>query len=372
MRILAWPLSTPGSPYTEILYSHLGRHVGVDGWPGNLLRKYDVWHMHWPDALLGIPNTVHATFKVSGMFGVMDFLRARGTKIIWTMHNLASHEARHPRLEAWFWRHFIPRVDGVITLSEAGLELGCEKFPQLRDVAAVVIPHGHYRGQYPPGAEDARRSLGLPRELRIAMFIGYVRAYKNVPTLVKAFRGVRDQRAMLYVAGRSNSPPLAQEIRKVASLDSRVQLKLEFIEDRDISTYISAADVIVLPYREILNSGSALLALSFNRPVVVPDRGSMGELQREFGEGWVRTFPGELTTAVLEDALEWAARPRPAACLMPEKYEWEHIGKETVRFFERVTGIAANEITQESQAKGQRSGRAGEAAGLRPAKADER
>jgi beta-1,4-mannosyltransferase len=349
MRILAWPLSTPASPYTDILYSHLGADFQVEGWPGNLLKRYAAWHVHWPDSLLSIHNPAHAAYKVSGMFAAMDFLRVRGTKIVWTMHNFASHEARHPQLEPWFWRNFIPRVDGAISLSKAGLALALEKFPRLRGVPAAVIPHGHYRQQYPLPRSNGRQELGIPEDARVMMFFGTVRAYKNIEALVKAFQGVRDPRAILYVAGKPNFEHLAAAIEKEAKPDARIRLRLKFVDNADVTTVLSVADVVALPYREILNSGSALLALSCNRPVMVPEKGSMGELKEEIGEEWVRTYRGTLDSRTLEEALDWAAEPRPTVCRMPEKYEWSQIGGETARFFERVVNGAAGETSAELQ-----------------------
>ena len=306
MRILAWPIKTPWNPYAGLVYSNLGPDVQADGWPGNLLRKYAVWHVHWPDALLGIPNAAHAFYKVSGMFATMDYLRMRGTKVVWTMHNFASHEARHPKLEAWFWRRFIPRVDGAISLSSTGLEMAIDRFPRLRHVPTTVIRHGHYRDQYPEVTTDSREALGIAPDAKVLMFFGAVRAYKNVDVLIRAFRDMGCEDAILYVVGNPNSNELAERIVKEASQDQRVVLKFEFVDAKDVAKYLNAANLVVLPYREVLNSGSALLALSCNRPVLVPDRGAMGELKAEFSERWVRTFTGQIDGTTLESALDWA------------------------------------------------------------------
>jgi beta-1,4-mannosyltransferase len=349
MRILAWPLTTPWNPYTGMVYAHLGAGAQADGWPGNLLRKYAVWHVHWPDALLNIPNAAHAVYKLAGMFATMDYLRARGTKVIWTMHNFAAHEARHPRLEPWFWRQFIQRVDGAISLSATALAMALERFPRLQKIPTMVIPHGHYRQQYPPAARDVRAELGIPGRAKVLMFFGAVRAYKNVEVLVRAFREVRREDAVLCVVGNPNTEDLAERLRKEASQDGRVKLLFEFVDAKDVAAYLSTADLVVLPYREVLNSGSALLALSCSRPVLVPDRGSLGELKAEFGDTWVRTFREDLDGVILEAALEWALHgARPEVCDMPGKYSWEHIGSETVRFYERVVSTAPRRRTNEA------------------------
>ncbi|OLT52243.1 hypothetical protein [Cellulosimicrobium sp. CUA-896] len=65
---------------------------------------------------------------------------------------------------------------------------------------------------------------------------------------------------------------------------------------------------MVLPFEELYNSGSVLLALSLNRPVLVPASPSSVRLRDEVGAHWVRTYAGPLTAAALEEAYEAVAR----------------------------------------------------------------
>ncbi len=340
MRVLAWPVDNGSNPYTTLVHEDMGSDVIVEEWPGNLLKKYSVWHMHWPDHLLNDRNLVRSTYKISGMFAAIDYLRLRGTKVVWTMHNLHSHEAFHPSLERWFWRRFIPRVDGAISLSAAGLSLATKRFPRLKEIPTAIIPHGHYRAEYPPSAVDARRALGVSEDARVFMFFGAVRSYKNVDALVRAFRKVTIPNALLYVAGVPSSPALADAIIREAGTDSRVRVKFEFVKVREVSTFLSAADLVVLPYREVLNSGSALLALSCNRPILVPDLGAMSELQADYGDDWVRTFSGPIDEHVLEMGLRWAEQSRSAICPVPGEYNWQSIRSHTVQFYETVISRA--------------------------------
>lgn len=335
--VLAWPIRSPSNPYTALLYSNMRRIVCVDEFSlGKLAKRYSIWHVHWPDAFLNIRNPLHAVFKVGGFLTSLDYLRARGTGLIWTVHNYCSHEKLHPRLEKWFWRRFIPRVDGIISLSSTGLASVLERFPQLRGIPAIVIPHGHYRTEYPMHTRCVRKTLGIPSESKLILFFGAVRPYKNVEGLVRAFRHVTTANAVLQIAGQPNSVKLAERIMSQASVDARVHVRFEFLQPKMLSAYIGAADLVVLPYREILNSGSALLALSLNRPILVPDRGAMGELKADFGDEWVKTFSTELDAFVLERAISWAFKPRPCVCPMAKKYEWEQISCETANFYRRV------------------------------------
>ena len=336
MRILAWPNDST-NPYTPLLYSNLGQGVQVEEFSAQkLLHRYDLWHIHWPESLLNIRSAPKAAYKLAGFFAAIDYLRWRGAKIVWTMHNFKAHEALHPSLEARFWRQFIPRVDGAISLSETGLSMAKAQFPALCDVPTAVIPHGHYREEYPQNTVDGRDALDIPPKARVILFFGAVRAYKNVDSLVRAFRDVTTPEALLYVVGRPNTVSLTRTILDEASKDSRVRVEFEFVKIEDVSKFMQAADLVVLPYRAILNSGSALLALSFNRPVLVPDLGAMGDLSSDFGSAWVRTFSGDIDAKTLEDSLDWAAESRPPVCPMPDKYNWQSIRAETLRFYERV------------------------------------
>src|SRR3546814_7963709 len=64
------------------------------------------------------------------------------------------------------------------------------------------------------------------------------------------------------------------------------------------------ADAVVLPYRDIVNSGSALLALSRFRPVIAPRLGSLIELQGQVGEDWLWLYDGPLTGERMREGIE--------------------------------------------------------------------
>ncbi len=336
MRILAWPNAST-NPYTPLLYSNMGPDVLVEEFSTRkILRRYTVWHIHWPESLLNIQSPYKAAFKLAGFLAMVDYLRWRGGKIVWTMHNFKAHEALHPSLEKRFWRQFIPRVDGAISLSETGLSIARAQFPALEKMPMAVIPHGHYRAEYPKSPGHARGALGIPPNARVILFFGAIRPYKNVDALVRAFREVSTPDALLYIVGRPNTATLTEAILDEAAKDGRVRIAFEFVKTEDVSKYMEAADVVVLPYRAILNSGSALLALSFSRPVLVPDLGAMGDLRNDFGDAWVQTFSGDINAGILEAGLDWAANSRSAECPMPDKYNWQSIRSETVRFYEQV------------------------------------
>lgn len=342
MRVAAWPaFANRTNPYNALLYSPMGRmgaEVSEFSPLGSLLHRCDVIHAHWPDRFLNEPSWCKAAAKLLVLLLLFDLMRLRKTKLIWTVHNLSSHEGFHPRLEAWFWKAFLRRVDGYICLSEASKSLAGERFPGLSARPGAVIPHGHYRSVYPRDISraEACRRLGIAPEARVAGFFGQIRPYKNVAQLINCFRSLQDEKLVLLVAGKPMNAQLERELRAEAAGDPRIHLHLDFVADQDVQLYLAASDLILLPYREILNSGSALLSLSFDRPVLVPAMGSMAELQDYVGSDWVRTYDGPFDAAVLSEAMAWACSAgRPAAAPL-DRLDWEELAAATVRFYQEV------------------------------------
>ena len=92
----------------------------------------------------------------------------------------------------------------------------------------------------------------------------------------------------------------------------------------------------MLPFSDIMHSGSAMLALSFNKPVLVPARGSLPELQARVGAEWVRTYEGELTPAVLTAAVAWAKSSDRKLRPDLSSFEWPQIVQATVGLYSRI------------------------------------
>jgi glycosyltransferase involved in cell wall biosynthesis len=343
LKILAWPAfeNKTGNPYNRLLYESV-EEQGVEVEEFTLQRAlrgdYDLWHLHWPDDFLSYPSPAKAVLYVAAQLSLTALARQRGTRVVWTIHDLGPHESPHPWLESIFWRLFPRMVDGFITLSEIGRDAALRRFPTLRSVPGAVVPHGHYRPAYPdpvPKAE-AREELGLDAEAPVAVYVGRIRPYKSVEPLVHAFRSVPDDDARLLVTGNPAGPAIERQIRRAAEGDDRIDLDLRFIPDDRIPVVLGAADLVVLPYEDILHSGSALLALSFHRPVLVPNRGAMSELQADVGADWVHTYDGRLTPDDLTGALSWArTTDRPDRAPLDD-LEWDALAEQTVALYDRV------------------------------------
>lgn len=346
MKVLAWPAfnKSAANPHAALLSSAL-RDLGVDVRDWTVARALlrgdvDLWHIHHPDTVVYPRSRIASLLGTLLFAGLLSMARRRGTRILWTVHDLGSNDGLHPRLEAWFWRFFLPRVDAYVCLTEGSRQRVRERLPELGNAPGFVTAHGHYRDAYPGrlSRERAREALGLAPDATVILHFGLLRPYKNVPHLIDVFRQLPDAAgSVLVVAGRPFDGHVEREVRRRAEGCPRVQLHLRWIPPDEVQPLFAASDLLVLPYRRVLNSGAALLALSCGRPVLLPDLGVMREHQQAFGADWIRLYTGELTAQELLDACQWARLPRREAPDL-SGLDWVDLARQTCSIYERVVG----------------------------------
>ncbi len=344
MKVIAWPAfkTKYKNPYNWLLYTQMsqpGVTVTEFSFKTILQDHYDIFHLHWPvETIVRHPNFFIAWTRARLMLALIDWIRYRETRIIWTIHDQKPHLLLHPKLANWFESEFIKRVDGYINLCQCSQDLTSLSFPILKHSLNTIIPHGHYRDVYPNhiSKTQATDSLNLPENNHVLMFLGYIDRYKNVPKLIQVFRELNPQNWMLVIAGKPEFSELAEDVIQAAANDENIILDLKFIPDEQIQIYLNAADLVVLPFQQILNSGSAILALSFDCPVLLPKQGALAELQTQVGVDWVKLYEGEFTATVLQKGLNWAIETVRSKQTPLDVLDWEKLSQQTLNFYEKV------------------------------------
>lgn len=352
MRILAQPLYKTENPYAQTVYAPMAA-LGVDVQEFSikrlLLGRYDIWHRHWPERSLNERNLGVVLLKLLAAVFCTWVARLKGIRIVWTAHNLQAHEQYYPSLERLFWFWFTRNLDGYISLSHTALNAVQERFPNLEHLPGFVIPHSHYRGQYldTVTCAEARHYLNVPQDAQVILLFGKLRPYKNISKLIQVFqKSARDQQA-LYIVGSPATSALAHELLSLGQNDERVKLVLERIDDHNVQYYFRAADLVVLPYSEVLNSGAALLSLSFDCPVLAPNIGSLAELGDHVGARWFQTYSGELTADHLLNAIVWAISPSRTSPAPLETFSPETISKKTVIAYQTLLSKSSIPLSKE-------------------------
>jgi D-inositol-3-phosphate glycosyltransferase len=142
-------------------------------------------------------------------------------------------------------------------------------------------------------SSDARLRLGIRQDEKTILFFGAITPYKGIEYLVDAFNHLfsRHDDYRLIIAGRPNNCEdywaAISEASREGVQKGRVLLKGEYISDEDTELYFKAADVLVLPYRHVYQSGVLCLGYSFGVPILASDVGSLKDEIIEGRSGFV-------------------------------------------------------------------------------------
>ena len=238
--------------------------------------RADVIHLHWTQYQY-LRSSLLSSVRTQAKFVLkLGLARSWGYRIVWTMHNVYPHERPYPLLDV-VDRLVLARLsDAVVVHCAYAAEELRRRFR--RTTAVYEVPLGHFVGVYPQQVtrNAARHRLGLPRGSHVLLFLGSLRPYKGLEHLISVFASTAAD-ARLLIAGIA-TPEYGGHIQSLASSDSRILVRPELIPDEELQVYYAAADAVVLPFRRVLTSSSAIGAMSFRRPVIAPATGCLPEL----------------------------------------------------------------------------------------------
>ena len=261
------------------------------------------------------PKTLHILWNNKFEFFdrtiLMLYYKMLGKKIVLTAHNV--NQARRDSKDSWLNRTTLKiqyrLCDHIFVHTQKMKDELCQDFDVPENAVTVIR---HPVNDAFPDTEltpiEAKRSLGLRVDEKAILFFGRIRPYKGIEYLLDAFRILSaDGRGnyRLIVAGepKKGSEEYLHEIRQSIKKDfnqGQVILRIQFIPDEEMELYLKGADVLVLPYREIFQSGVLFLAYSFGLPVVATDVGSFREEIVEGSTGFLCKpgDPAELAKAI--------------------------------------------------------------------------
>jgi glycosyltransferase involved in cell wall biosynthesis len=295
--------------------------------------SFQVVIFHWPNSFLSASSGGSSLVMRTRLKLLELARRLVGLKVVWVAHNVRPHDARNVSPESG--ADFLQLLDGVIYLSNSSRAEVLKAHSILSAVPSLVTTHGHYRSimTSPPRLP---RPLATPIRL---LHFGNIRPYKNVELLVSCVRALPAESVHLTVVGKADDADLNRTLRDLANGADHIELDLrpDYLSEVHLEAILDQADAVVLPYKDILNSGTALFSLSRNRPLLAPRIGSLPELQETAGKDWVHLYEGDLTTgrieAFLNDLGYLTLRSPPDL----SANEWSRIGPQVAGFLKSLT-----------------------------------
>jgi D-inositol-3-phosphate glycosyltransferase len=224
----------------------------------------------------------------------------RHTVAISIFDNVVPHEKRlGDRLLTNF---FTRSIDAGIVMSGSVKE---ELISFRSGIPVKLNPHPLFDNYGSPvSREEALSDLQLDGENRYLLFFGFIREYKGLDLLIKAFadKRLRKKKLKLIIAGEfyEDDAPYRQLI-KLYDLENDVIIHDHFIKDYEIPLYFSVADLVVQPYKSATQSGVTQIAFHYERPMLVTDVGGLREIVSDRVCGYVvQPQPEDIAEAIID------------------------------------------------------------------------
>jgi D-inositol-3-phosphate glycosyltransferase len=242
---------------------------------------------------------------------LMLYFNILGKKVFLTAHNV--NQARRDSQDSWLNRTTLTiqyrLCEHIFVHTQKMKDELCQVFGAAENAVSVIrYPINNAFAETNLTPADAKQRLGLAADEKAILFLGRIVPYKGIESLLDAFRLLladRQAKYRLIIAGepKKGSEEYRNAIQQLVERDfnqGQVTLRMQFIPDDEMELYLKGADVMVLPYKEIFQSGMLFLAYTFGLPVVATN---VGSFQEEIIEGITGFLceagdPAELATAI--------------------------------------------------------------------------
>ncbi len=221
------------------------------------------------------------------------------TKILSVCHNVIPHETKPGDLS--FTKYFFSKVDYFILLSQK------VKNDLLRirpNAKFKVLFHPVYSSFGKPVDKEAAKEYLNLNYPKIILFFGLVREYKGLDVLLKAMSLIKQSsNVKLVIAGEFyQEKKIYDDLIEKYHISESVDVIDKFIDSEEVKYYFSAADAVILPYKDATQSGIVQVAVNFGKPLIGSNVGGLGEIIKDGQNGYLieKNNPEQLADAIVK------------------------------------------------------------------------
>ena len=214
--------------------------------------------------------------------------------------NVVPHEKRPG--DRLLTKYFTGGIDGAIVMSGSVKD---ELSSFRTGIPVKLSPHPLFDNYgMPVSRETAVSALKLDSEYNYLLFFGFIRAYKGLDLLIKAFadRRLRRKKLKLIVAGEFYEDDKSyRQLVKLYDLENDIIFHDHFIKDNEVPLYFGVADLVVQPYKSATQSGVTQIAFHYEKPMLVTEVGGLREIVADRVCGYVvPPQPEDIAEAILD------------------------------------------------------------------------
>jgi glycosyltransferase involved in cell wall biosynthesis len=270
-------------------------------------------------------------------------LRIINRRVVFTIHNVMPRHQRIRFYHKLLYRAMYSFCHEIIIHSIKGKEEVAELY-RINGNKIHVIPHGDYKFFMPKdqiSKEEAKARLGISSDCKTILFFGAIRENKGLKNILFALPSIKEKvyKVKLLIVGETWED--YRKYRKIIvekDLQESVYEKLGYVANDEVPIYFFAADVVVLPYNEITQSGILQIAYAFGKPVVATDLAGFREALVEGRNGFLVPLGdlNELSNKVIDILLNEDMAAKMGAFslhLSNTRFGWDEIAQKTIAVY---------------------------------------
>lgn len=264
-------------------------------------------------------------------------------KVVTTVHDIETFS--NSKISRKLTQYYLDRNDKLIVHNKTS-QNELLRIARVDVNQVVVIEHGNYIDyidqSYVNSTTVKKRIIGA-KGSNIVLFFGQIKEVKGLDVLLEAMSKVSDKDVVLLIAGKSWKTSIEKYQKLIAQLGiaDRVVVDNRYIPDNEVADYFSLADLVVLPYRRIYQSGVLIKAMSYKRAVLVSNLDAMMEMVIDEVTGF--TFVSGNSDDLANKIDDVLSRPElrkvvaeNAYELVATKHSWTEIGNKTKDLYENI------------------------------------
>jgi glycosyltransferase involved in cell wall biosynthesis len=283
---------------------------------------------------------------------LMLYYRLLGKKIAFTAHNVNAGKRdsndsflnrRSLRIQYNLCHHIFVHTEGMKRDLVADFRIPEEKVSVIPFGINNTIPNTSL------SSAEAKRNLGINSSHKTLLFFGNIAPYKGLEYLISAFAELlnKDRSYRLVIVGKpKGSEGYWKQIHQGivrSGIRDRVIERIEYVPDEDTELFFKAADVLILPYTRVFQSGVLFLGYSFGLPAIAAD---VGSLKEEIIEGVTGFVSGARDSTDLARTIEryfcselfhnLETRRAEIKAYANERYSWSKVANITTRVYSEL------------------------------------
>jgi glycosyltransferase involved in cell wall biosynthesis len=316
-------------------YAKLTRYAAI--------AKPKIFHILWNNKFLHFDRSL-----------LTYYYKLLGKKVVLTVHNVNTEKRDNKdsafnrltlRIQYLFADHLFVHTEKMKQ------ELIDEFAVQTSRISVIPLGINNFAPQTSLTPAEAKLRLGLRPDEKAILFFGRITPYKGLEILVEAFqKGLpRAENYRLMIAGKPEEAteeaywfPIREALREDVQ-KGRVMLRAEHIPDEETEVYFKAADVLVLPYRDIYQSGILFLGYSFGLPALAANVGSLKDEMVEGRTGFLfkPEDPTDLAGAIekyfaSDMYRDLSRRRQEIQDYARQGHDWDIVGQTTLGIYDRL------------------------------------